>query len=94
VLGGVPPLRKKRRVPLWMQARPRTITCLGLLLLQSLASGIWPPFITSSKVMHGSLKNMSFPEHADDEDAVFEESFTAGLRIPPRPAHIDILLKF
>jgi hypothetical protein len=37
---------------------------------------------------------MSFPEHADDEDAVFEESFTAGLRIPPRPAHIDILLKF
>jgi hypothetical protein len=33
-------------------------------------------------------------EPADDEVVVFDEFFTAGLRMPPRPSLINIMLKF
>jgi hypothetical protein len=33
-------------------------------------------------------------EPADDEVVVFEEFFAAVLRMPPRPALIEILLKY
>jgi tRNA A37 threonylcarbamoyladenosine synthetase subunit TsaC/SUA5/YrdC len=34
------------------------------------------------------------PEHNGDKAVVFEEFFTTGLRMPPHPVLVDILLKF
>jgi hypothetical protein len=34
------------------------------------------------------------PEPGDDEAAVFEDFFSVGLRMPPHPALIEILLKY
>jgi hypothetical protein len=34
------------------------------------------------------------PDPADDEVVIFEEFFAVGLRMPPQPALIDILVKF
>jgi hypothetical protein len=34
------------------------------------------------------------PEHNGDKAVVFEEFFTTGLRMPPYPVLVDILLKF
>jgi hypothetical protein len=36
----------------------------------------------------------NIPKLEDDEVVIFEEFFTAGLRMPPHPVLADILLKF
>jgi hypothetical protein len=44
--------------------------------------------------MGRELGEETVPEPNPDEVVVFEEFFTAGLRMPPHPVLVDILLKF